>query len=711
MGVLGTLILTRSSAGRESEGRQCLLSGRVQNALARAALLCALLLTCAGLAGCGQGRDGAHAGGAQEPGPEARPVFYICPMNDVPPLPAPGACPVCGMQLMRLEDDAGTRGAPARINLPPEALRVAAVQVAPVERRFISAEVCLFGSIEYDPGYFTRLDAFTNGVIDKVYVRRTGDFIRPNQKLFDFYSSEIYGLELELLDIAGRIPTYIAGQLGGSASEKLGRAMEDNRHPALQGWPGRMGHDRQQAAPRPSAQPLEPEAAGVVAPTQDITGSGSHGMRELQRRFAAIRFRLRSWGLYDEDINEILRLERPVGIIPVRIPTLTSTVGGVLVENNAYQGRYVNTGTPLMTIADPHFVWARLRAFESDYMWLRTGQEVEFTTEARPGEVFQGKIVQLSPVFDPQTRTFEVGVVYFDKRNKLRPSMLVRAVAKARLDEEGRPAREDTAPEKAPLVIPASAPLVTGKRAVVYVASRQEPGSYEGRLVTLGPRTADYYVVKSGLAEGELVVVHGAFKLDSELQLRGKPSMLNPEGMPAEPANLEHYTDPLRGILDEPAREPDEPHVEPGPDAHGLPYSDGIEPDPACSDEPGSNPSGARPGLDDLNGLDMPPEHTDALPPTSPIKLDAAPALKETGIELLSNEAQAVPQGQDMGAPSAAPDDSLPAPSPIGLNVTPGPDGATDAPTPGWEHQEQDAMPPDDPSGWQFPTFPKVGRS
>lgn len=661
-------------------------------------LLMTLLLVCAVLAGCGQGRDSAGTEGERGIGSEVRPVFYVCPMNDVPPLPAPGNCPVCGMQLMRLEDEDGTGGAPARIRLSPEALRAAVVQVAPVERRFISAEVRLFGSIEYDPGYFTRLDAFTSGVIDKVYVRRTGDFIRPNQKLFDFYSSEIYGLELELLDIASRIPSYIAGQLGGPASEKLGQVMEGNRHPALQGWPGRMGHTRQQSAPRPLAQPLDPEAAGEVAPTRETAGSDPHRTLELQRRFAAIRFRLRSWGLYDEDINEILRLERPVGIIPVRIPTLTSTVGGVLVENNAYQGRYVNTGTPLMTIADPHFVWARLRAFESDYMWLRTGQEVEFTTEARPGEVFQGKIVQLSPVFDPQTRSFEVGVVYFDKRNKLRPSMLVRAVVSAELDEEGRPVREDTPAQKAPLVIPASAPLVTGRRAVVYVASREEPGTYEGRLVTLGPRTDEFYVVKSGLAEGELVVVNGAFKLDSELQLRGRPSMLNPQGMSDRPAAMEHDADPLWGILDEPlpagpsghmageAREPsvpedldaaggpDEPHVEPGPDAHVLQDGPGAESGSACSDEPGSSPSGDHPGLGG----------PDTLPPISPISLDAAPAPEETGTGPLSD---------------------------IGTDATPAPNDAGDEPGQGPDDGEQDAAPAEDPSWWQFPTFPKLDRS
>ena len=36
--------------------------------------------------------------------------------------------------------------------------------------------------------------------------------------------------------------------------------------------------------------------------------------------------------------------------------------------------------------------------------------------------------------------------------------------------------------------------------------------------------------MQEGLAAGDLVVVNGAFKIDSELQIRGRPSMMQPEG-------------------------------------------------------------------------------------------------------------------------------------------------------------------------------------
>ena len=92
----------------------------------------------------------------------------------------------------------------------------------------------------------------------------------------------------------------------------------------------------------------------------------------------------------------------------------------------------------------------------------------------------------------------------------------------------------------APLVIPATAPLITGKRAVVYVAVPGKEGHFTGREITLGPRASNYYVVEDGLVEGEEVVVSGAFKIDSAIQIQAKPSMMNPEGAGPAPGSRHH---------------------------------------------------------------------------------------------------------------------------------------------------------------------------
>ena len=68
--------------------------------------------------------------------------------------------------------------------------------------------------------------------------------------------------------------------------------------------------------------------------------------------------------------------------------------------------------------------------------------------------------------------------------------------------------------------VPPGPPVLSTLVAEVYGPT------FEGREIVLGPRAGDYYVVKSGLAAGERVVTKGNFKLDAELQIRAKPSML-----------------------------------------------------------------------------------------------------------------------------------------------------------------------------------------
>lgn len=54
--------------------------------------------------------------------------------------------------------------------------------------------------------------------------------------------------------------------------------------------------------------------------------------------------------------------------------------------------------------------------------------------------------------------------------------------------------------------------------------------TFEGREIVLGPRAGNYYLVRHGLAQGELVVTQGNFKIDAEVQIQAKPSMMTPEG-------------------------------------------------------------------------------------------------------------------------------------------------------------------------------------
>jgi len=298
----------------------------------------------------------------------------------------------------------------------------------------------------------------------------------------------------------------------------------------------------------------------------------------------AAREKLRLLGLTAEQIANVER----TGEVSDHL-TIYSPSSGIVVHKNAREGMYVNTGTRIYTIADLSQVWVKLDAYESDLMWLRYGQRVQFTTISQPGEVFEGIISFIDPVLDSGTRTVKVRVNVRNSDGRLKPGMFVKAVARARVAAGGKVMDADLAgkwispmhpeivkdspgkcdicgmplvqaeslgyvgvdPAKTdkPLAIPASAVLKTGTRAIVYVA---EPGAvkptYEGREILLGPRAGDYYLVRAGLREQERVVVRGNFKIDSALQILAKPSMMSPEGGDAGGEHAHHGAPaPLKG--------------------------------------------------------------------------------------------------------------------------------------------------------------------
>jgi Cu(I)/Ag(I) efflux system membrane fusion protein len=232
------------------------------------------------------------------------------------------------------------------------------------------------------------------------------------------------------------------------------------------------------------------------------------------KNVAATREKLRLWGLTDWQITQI---ERSGTITEQTI--IYSPLSGIVIEKNGFEGMYVKTGSPIYTVADLSHVWVTLDAYESDLARIRNGQEVSFETKAYPGEIFTGTIAFVDPMLNAATRSVKVRVNVPNPDGKLKPEMFVSAQVYSRVGSS-----------EAPLVIPASAALITGKRAVVYVADPREAGLFAGREVVLGPRAGSYYIVREGLQEGEQVVTNGNFKIDSAVQIMAKPSMMNPEG-------------------------------------------------------------------------------------------------------------------------------------------------------------------------------------
>jgi hypothetical protein len=126
---------------------------------------------------------------------------------------------------------------------------------------------------------------------------------------------------------------------------------------------------------------------------------------------------------------------------------------------------------------------------------------------------------------------------------RLKSGMYVRAQVEAPVNASGKALKAGTT-DKGALSIPATAALLTGTRAVVYVEDQTDNGPvYTGRQIELGPRVGDFYLVRTGLKEGEHIVTRGNFKIDSALQIQAKPSMMKPEGG-GSPTSHQHGVSP-----------------------------------------------------------------------------------------------------------------------------------------------------------------------
>ncbi len=231
-----------------------------------------------------------------------------------------------------------------------------------------------------------------------------------------------------------------------------------------------------------------------------------------ERAYEASKNRLRLLGVPDNEIAGMAVAEKPTKQIAIRTP-----FAGTVMERVATEGDYVQTGALLYKVADLSRLWIQLDAYERDLAGIATGQPVEIHVEGIADEMFDGEVDFIDPIVDPRRRTARVRVAVKNKDRRLRPGMFVQADVKSLSTDGALP----------PLIIPSSAPLFTGRRAIVFV---EEPGAdrptYTARTIRLGPKTGDIYPVVAGLAEGERVVTKGAFTLDADLQIRGGNSMM-----------------------------------------------------------------------------------------------------------------------------------------------------------------------------------------
>lgn len=231
--------------------------------------------------------------------------------------------------------------------------------------------------------------------------------------------------------------------------------------------------------------------------------------------YTAARNKLKLWKLNDTQIDAI----ETSGKVKEEIDIL-SDHNGYVMKRDVELGDYVKEGSILFDIANLSTVWVMFEAYESDIQWIHINDVFNFTIQALPGKEFKGKVTYIDPFVSSATRVAKVRVEVSNPSNILLPEMYATGIVSAKLTNV-----------KDAIMVPKSAVLWTGKRAVVYVKVPHEKiHSFMYREVTLGADLGDYYIIKDGLMEGETVATNGVFRIDASAQLLSMKSMMNPKG-------------------------------------------------------------------------------------------------------------------------------------------------------------------------------------
>lgn len=300
--------------------------------------------------------------------------LYTCSMHPFIIKDKPGACPICGMELIKKIDSAPADGAAqtpeqkkqadmlGHVSLSPTQRVMANVATVEAKNGTLNKEINAVGIVQFDQTRQAKVTAWIAGRIDKLHVNTVGANVSKDKPVAELYSPDLLATQQEyLLAVKSR--------------------------------------DQLKNSPIPS---ISQNGDGLVASS---------------------RQRLMLFGVKESQIAELEKAGKPTIRLPIYTP-----LSGIVIEKMVQQGQYVNVGEVLFNIADLSRVWVEIDVFENEVPYVRVGQQVEIRSAVEHGAAFSGRISFVYPFHDPKTHTVKARVEMPNPGHMLKPDMFVNAI-------------------------------------------------------------------------------------------------------------------------------------------------------------------------------------------------------------------------------------------------------------------------------------------
>ncbi|PRY61418.1 membrane fusion protein (multidrug efflux system) [Vreelandella songnenensis] len=174
---------------------------------------------------------------------------------------------------------------------------------------------------------------------------------------------------------------------------------------------------------------------------------------------------------------------------------------------NISEGTLVTPGLALVTLDKLDIMKLDFSVPESYLGRLSTGLSLSATTAAYPDDVFSGQITSIGTRIDPISRSVDLRAELENADGRLRPGMLMEVIVQQRVRQA--------------VVLPEAALEPSGdQHYVMVIDQRDDAPRLERREVAIGERRYGDVEILEGVAEDELVVVHGLQLARDGLEVR-----------------------------------------------------------------------------------------------------------------------------------------------------------------------------------------------
>lgn len=125
-------------------------------------------------------------------------TVWTCSMHPQIRRSEPGACPICGMDLIPVATDEGSANVMA-VSMSETAVKLAGVQTVEVGTGAVEKSIRLNGTVVPNEKLIKSQSAHVSGRVEQLFVNTTGEYVQKGQRLASIYSPELIAAQQELL--------------------------------------------------------------------------------------------------------------------------------------------------------------------------------------------------------------------------------------------------------------------------------------------------------------------------------------------------------------------------------------------------------------------------------------------------------------------------------------------------------------------------------